>query len=92
MLTHLVTLGIENETRRDYVLEGYAIEYHGSDGVQGEEPSTGLIHALVDEVGWIELRRNSISLVGAVNESITVCLCATSHLTLEWVVELGIRH
>ena len=92
MLTHLVTLGIENETRRDYVLEGYAIKYHGSDGVQGEEPSTGLIHALVDEVGWIELRRNSISLVGAVDECITVGLCATCHLALEWVVELGIRH
>ena len=92
MLTHLVTLGIENETRRDYVLESYAVEYHGSDGVQGEEPSTGLIHALVDEVGWIELRRNSISLIGAVDECIAVCLCATCHLSLEWVVKLGVRH
>ena len=44
VLTHLVTLGIENETRRDYVLEGYAIEYHGSDGDvykrQGDWPGT----------------------------------------------------
>ena len=92
MLTHLVTLGIENETRRDYILESYAVEYHGSDGVQGEEPSTGLIHTLVDEVGWIELRRNSISLVGAVDECIAVCFSATCHLSLEWVVKLGVRH
>ena len=33
-----------------------------------------------------------LSLVGAVDECIAVCLCATGHLTLEWVVELGVRH
>ena len=60
--------------------------------MQGEEPSTCLVDTLVDEVGRIVLRRDGIALVSAVDERVTVCLCATSHLTLEWVVELGVRH
>ena len=60
--------------------------------MQGEEPSTSLVNALVDEVGRIVLWRDGIALVLAVNQGIAVCLCATSHLALEWVVELGVRH
>ena len=50
MFRHLVTLGIEHETRRDHVLEGHRVEDHCSNGVQGKEPATGLIHTLVDKV------------------------------------------
>ena len=60
--------------------------------MQSEEPSTCLVNTLVDEVGRIELRRNSISFVSAMDKSIAVSLCATSHLTLEWIVKLSIRH
>ena len=51
MLGHLVTLGIQHQSAGDHVLEGDGIEDHRGDGMQGKEPSTGLVDTLVDEVG-----------------------------------------
>ena len=51
MLRHLVALGVEHQSRRDNVLEGYTVENHRCNGVQGEEPSACLVHTFVDEVG-----------------------------------------
>ena len=60
--------------------------------MQGEEPATCLVNTLVDKVGGIELRRDSISLISAVNQRLTVGLSTTSHLTLKRIVQLRIRH
>ena len=50
VLRHLVTFGIEHETRRNHILKGYRVEDHRSDGMQGEEPTTRLVDTLVDKV------------------------------------------
>ena len=50
MLRHLVALGVEHQTGRNHILEGHRVEDHRGNGVQGEEPTTRLIHTLVDEV------------------------------------------
>ena len=60
--------------------------------MQGEEPSTCLVHTLVDEVGRIELRSDGKAFVCAVDKSLAVFLCAARHLTLERIVELCVRH
>ena len=52
MLRHLIALGVEHEARRNHILESHRIEDHRSDGMEREEPSTGLVNALVDEVSW----------------------------------------
>ena len=50
MLRHLVALSVEYQSGRDDVLEGHAVENHRSDGMQGKEPATGLVNALIDEI------------------------------------------
>ena len=51
VLAHLISFGIEHQSRRDNVLESYTIEHHCCDGVQRKEPTTRLVNAFVNEVG-----------------------------------------
>ena len=92
MLAHLVALGIQDESRRDDILEGHTIKDHCSDGMQGEEPTARLIHAFIDEVGRIGFRRYRRPFIIALYHSLAVGLGAAYHFTLKRVMQLSIRH
>ena len=52
-LRHLLAVLGKDKTIRHNSLVGYRVEYHCGDSVEGEEPTTGLVNTLGDEVGWI---------------------------------------
>ena len=54
-LRHLVAVLVEHQTVRDHGLERHAVEHHAGNGMQCEEPSAGLVNALGDEIGRIDL-------------------------------------
>ena len=50
-LTHLLAVGRKHDTGTDTVQECRLVEDTGSDDGKGVEPASGLVEALVDEVG-----------------------------------------
>ena len=44
---------IENQPVGNHILVSHRIKTHGSDGMQGKEPTACLVYSLSDEIGWI---------------------------------------
>ena len=92
MLTHLIAFGIKNQAGRNNILECYTIEYHCSNSMKREEPSSSLVDSFVDKVCWEIGRRYWRSFVIRVYHSLTISFCTACHLSLEWIVQLCIGH
>ena len=54
-LGHFVTVFVQHETIADNRFERDLVKDHGGNGMEREEPTTGLVHAFCDEIGGEEV-------------------------------------
>ena len=79
-LGHFLPVLVENQAIGHHRLVGHAIKDHGGNGVEGVEPTAGLVHAFRDEIRRI---RGASRPVGCAFDALPV---------LERVVPLRVRH